>query len=512
MTKNNRHNIINCLLIANDTLESTLAGIFTPQQENIRLEVVANQPASIIQSLIKRPANLLFVAASDTKQLDAYKKLLIRYSVDTLLIYQSDHYQPLKRSLSGVETAGLPLQSPTDQEEAALATLLNNLARYSQLKKDFRLCKHFLSITDQRNRWLVNITPEPIAYIYRGTHIHANAAYLSLFGFQSMAELKASTIDDLIPAKSRKMFQRFVQKQQRHALTDIQQTLLMPMTTIDNQSVRAAIRVAPAVLNKTRCIQLWVHKIEDNLDPSGVTMRRKKDETPASPWQELPQKKNRLHPSRPERSPARTPSLFPGLKDGLKSVQLKFQPLTDTNSAIINHYFVKLQFDVQEQQHINQILKTSHSSEAATFRDRLLITELIRRLQGKQQPNKHILLSLSAASLNDNAFIVFLIKKLSLLSDRHPQLVLLIPHSEFKQHPVRVKAIDRKIRSLGASLGIYNFIPDKQSVQKALRDKPPYISFSSRWTKKISTQPQQLERFTRLTEYMEREGIETILS
>ena len=531
MSKNNKQNVIYCLIIASseansnaasdsdnsantsNNIEATLTELLNPLKENIRLQTVANNPAAIIKCLLEHKTNILFISYAEQKNLSTYKKLLIRYSVDTLLITQADHFRQLSRDLSGLEIGSIP-QIISKKESQSTAAFIKNLFTYSQLKKEFRNCKHLLSITDKRNRWLVNMTPEPIAYLYKGTHVHANPTYLSVFGFQSMAELKSTSINDLIPDKSKQMFQHFVQKQSLYA--DMKQTLLMTLNTIDGQHIRAAIRVAPAVLSKTRCMQLWVHKIEDDLNIPDAANPKNMATTPASPWVELSEKKTHL-PAPESDIQIRKPAIsktngFSELMKNMKPVKLKFQPLTSTHHSEINHYFVKLQFDAQEQQRINQKLKKSGSLKPAIFWDRLLVQKLTQQIADKRYAKKQLLLSLSGASLLDNSFIVFLIKHLELLPKEHPQIVFLIPHQANKQHHRRIKKIDQKLRSLKASLGIYNFVPDKLSIQRILNDKPAYVSFLPKWVKAISSRPEKLKEFTQLTEFLESRGIETILS
>ncbi|MEE9351884.1 MAG: EAL domain-containing protein [Thiotrichaceae bacterium] len=547
MTKNNIH----CLVInepkgLNKTYP-TLEGLFESWEGKVIVETInesTTTPSAIIKKLVKGEIGLLFIGndesqhdnvtdANETRKKELiqqkreqYKNLLRRYSSDTILVHQSIKNSPLKRDLTGIENCSISLEDSINSP-----VFIRNLLRYTQLKKDFRISKRLLSITDKRNRWLVNITREPIAYIYKGTHIHANAAYLSLFGFHSAAELKSSSIWDLVPKKSHLMLKKFIKKQRKHLgrQTDMQQTLLTSMHTIDKTKVRAGIRIAPAVINNTQCLQIWIHQIEENLVQKIES--DKKDTTPASPWENLPEKKASVHidqthdvidvttdnkiatKASSKKAQAKTTNLtFNGLRKNLTSVKLKLQPLTDTTTSDINHYLAKLQFDAKEQALVAKRLEGLNSIDPATFWDRMLLIELTKTLQGNQQVNQQYLLSLSEASLKDNRFITFLLRALKTLPKKHPQFIFLIPHSLFMSHSQRMGKINKHLVAINCSLGIYNFVPNKLSLQAVMKNKPSYINFSSKWIQSLNGDQNQLDKFSKLTDQLESSGIQVILS
>ncbi len=540
MTKNNIH----CIVINNEATDANkinpkLEGLFDHLQNKIFVEtfvetINTNNASGLIKKLVKGNISILFIAHdsaehsndSHNKSIEHYKKLLRRYSIDTILISQSPYNSPLTQDLSGIENCTLSLEDSVNTP-----IYIKNLLRYAQQKKNFRLCKRLLSITDKRNRWLVNITQEPIAYIYKGTHIHANASYLSLFGFQSAAELKSSNIWDLIPKKNHNMFKKFIKKQRRQI--DMQQTLLMSMKTIDKSKIRVGVRIASAVINKTQCLQVWIHKIEDTLTPALDTP---KETAPVSPWENLRDKKT-THPNK-QQAPstnlintskatqasnvsietASTPSgqsqtnIFNQLRQNLKTVKLNLQPLTDTNTSGINYYFAKLQFSALEQNYVKKQLSQSASLNSAMFWDYLLIIELTKKLYGNQQTNHQYLLSLSASSLKNNTFINFFIRALGKLSNQHPHIVLLLPHKFYKERKTRAENLKKILQQRNCSLGVYQFIPDKLSLQRVLKNKPSYLKFSSKWMQNLQGNEAQQRNLSLLTERLEQAGIQIILS
>ncbi len=514
MTKNKIH----CLIIKEPkSAEHSLTGMFDNWESKISVAVIDNTPNNIIKKLLSGNISLVFTCSNNKQELERYRNLLRRYSNDTILINQSVKNRPLLRDLSGIESASIysgdVINSPV---------IMHNLLSYAQMKRDFRQCKHLLSITDQRNRWLVNITHEPIAYLYKSTHIHANAAYLSIFGFQSIAELKSTTIWDLVPDKSLHMFKNFIKKQRRNM--DMKQTLLMTMNTTDNTQIRTGIRIAPAVLNKTKCLQLWVHKIQEGLSKVEHKLERHDNKKPVSPWENLPEKKTSSNPDMSikkehrqsrDKQPRNAADKLPDkLNRNISAVKLRLQRLTDTHTKAIEYYLVSLAFDGLDQAGISSQLKNSGVTNIAIFWDRLLLSKLSRELSNNHQAENQYILSLTAASFNNDQLMSFLLKTIKALSKNHPHIVFLAPLGVYKDSGSgqRIAKIKKILLTMNCSLGVYNVIPDKLSLQNIMRHKPSYLAFSSSWVDKISANTKGYEKLVRLTENLEKTGIQVILS
>ncbi len=133
-------------------------------------------------------------------------------------------------------------------------------------------------------------------------------------------------------------------------------------------------------------------------------------------------------------------------------------------------------------------------------------------LRDNQQVNQQYLLSLGATSLNNNRFISLLVKALKTLPKKHPHIIFLLPHQLFVNHHERMMKIKALLQPINCSLGIYNFVPDKSSLQRVINDKPTYISFSSKWIQSLEGNNDKLEKFSRLTDLIENRGIQIILS
>ncbi len=114
------------------------------------------------------------------------------------------------------------------------------------IKQDFRDCKHLLGVAELRCHWLVDYSWEAIAYISQGMHLYANNAYVTLFGFESMAEVRSMPVSHLVDTPERKTFEAM--SKAADVGSKPSNRLLTTLRTLDGERMRAEIRFIPAVL------------------------------------------------------------------------------------------------------------------------------------------------------------------------------------------------------------------------------------------------------------------------
>lgn len=181
--------------------------------------------------------------------------LLQQRSPDSICVKVSQrHWEPLSTRVLAVEVCGISV-GDADLLQQQIDYLLN----YSVLKNRFRQCKHLLSIAELRCQWLVDYAREPVAFVARGRHLHANVAYLSLFGFNSESEVLATPLLRLVSADEREVFSSLCANAERSACPS--NRLLITLQRFDKKPFRAEIRFIPSVFRGVRCVQLHVHAL-----------------------------------------------------------------------------------------------------------------------------------------------------------------------------------------------------------------------------------------------------------
>lgn len=182
-------------------------------------------------------------------------EVLQQRSPDTLLVKTSlRQWEPLATRLLGVDVCAI---STGDAD--FLQQQIDYLLNYASLKTRFRHCKHLLSIAELRCQWLVDYSREPVAFIGRGKHLHANVAYLSLFGLNSDAEMLTTPLAQLVLAEEWGAFNALNASAERSARPS--NRLLVTLVRSDKRPFRAEIRFIPSVFRGQRCVQLHVHAL-----------------------------------------------------------------------------------------------------------------------------------------------------------------------------------------------------------------------------------------------------------
>ena len=508
-------------------MTAELSRAFSYHKEQSFVEVIDGALHLLKAKITKHQVGLLFIAKTSAfPSFEAVTKLLRQYSPDTILVFLTAKNQPITQDILGIEQCDLSLNI------ASVSRLvLSNLLHYAQIKKDLRDCKHLLSIVDRRNRWLVDSTYEPIAYIYQGAHIHANPAYLALFGFHSVAELMGTAINELLPVVNQAVFDRFVSKQKNYL--DTQQTLLVTMQTIDQHAFRVGVRIASAVINNTKCLQIWVHKLGVEQNDSRIQTRTQTQaqKQPSIKAQTSTKSlngvsltprpllhNNTMNINRAKKGEVGVLKEKLSLKQLIAFAQekqlnkLDIQPLKETNLGAINHYFVDMPLNPKRVNPVRIQLKNVYGMNAAMFQDYVTITSLIAELRKKGRVGERYIVKLNVANLQDKRFSRWLSVQLQQLPTNASQIVFLLPYAYCKQNVHQLAGLLYSLKNTGGCIGLSDFTPSAIGMKVIKRFQVKYISFDAAWLDRIRSNKRQREVLSTLTQKLGRSGIEVIVS
>lgn len=208
------------------------------------------------QHLTEQTALIFCPETLSGQQENRLLELVQQQSPDSLVIQVStQRWQPLKTRLIGVEACIIVAQNAK-----ALYQQISYLHHYATLKTHFRQCKHLLSIAELRCQWLVDYSREPVAYVANGRHLHANIAYLSLFGFSDEAAALRTPVIDLVKADEQKIFAPANSNAELSARPSSK--LLLTFQRPDKGTFRAELRFIPSVFRGRRCVQLHLHPVD----------------------------------------------------------------------------------------------------------------------------------------------------------------------------------------------------------------------------------------------------------
>lgn len=556
-------NKVHCLVINQSTVLTTeLSRAIGHHRNQSFVEVVDGALHLLKEKLIKHEIGLLFFAKISQPAFASIAKVLRQHSPDTVVVFLTAKNQPISQDILGIEQCDLSLN-----DASASQLILSNLLHYAQLKQDMRACKHLLSIVDQRNRWLVDTTPEPIAYVYQGVHVHANSAYLALFGFQSMTEMMGTAINDMLPVNNLRVFSRFVSQQKDYL--DTRQSLLLTMQRVDKETFRAGLRVAPTVINNTKCLQIWVHPLKlvnhtlqiadvnprlivESAEPKNSMYKKGIN---LSSWRKKVAKKTPHHtitpvahkqeqPSVNDPNPTRqtitvgTPVVEKNtmkinrakkgeigvLKNKLslkqliafaqenKLNQLDIQPLKETKLGKLTHYFVDMPLNKKRVEPVRVQLKKVYGMSAAMFQDYVTITALIGALGKTGKAGERYIVKLDVNNLQDKRFSRWLSIQLQQLPTHTAQIVFLLPYVYCKQNIQQLAGLLYSLKNTAGYIGLSDFTPSTIGMNVIKRFQVKYVAFDVEWLDRIRSNKRQREVLSTLTQKLGRSGIEVIVS
>lgn len=349
-------------------------------------------------------------------------ELIQQRSPDSICVKVAQrHWEPLSTRVLAVELCAISV-GDADLLQQQIDYLLN----YSSLKNRFRQCKHLLSIAELRCQWLVDYARESVAFVSRGRHLHANVAYLSLFGFSSELEALATPLLNLIAADEHSVFSSLCANAERSACPS--NKLLLTLKRLDKKIFRAEIRFIPSVFRGQRCVQLHVHALVEVKEPALP-----------NPWDQ-PVARQAHTASSDNKLQAQFQETL-NLQTNTRPVLLVAEPnLVTTNGKTVS--YPSLLHDAPPAKRFQLDCWSIRSA---------LLHPLLQR---KQNSDHLILISLGDWLFKQATQVKALVKLLKTNQRLASQLVLAIPLEAYLSHSVLARQIVPAIRRSGARLAL----------------------------------------------------------
>jgi len=135
---------------------------------------------------------------------------------------------------------------------------VNNFSQW----QDLITTKTELIEAQQRCNALMDSSKDAIAFIHEGMHIHANDAYLELFGYNHMDDIEALPMMDLIASDEQKKFKSFLRDYQKSS--DGKKTLETKILIHGSEAVTTKMEFIPARMDGEPCTQVVIRNEPDD--------------------------------------------------------------------------------------------------------------------------------------------------------------------------------------------------------------------------------------------------------
>ncbi len=122
---------------------------------------------------------------------------------------------------------------------------------------------------ERRGRELIEVTNAAVAFIQEGLHLHANRAYLALFGFASEEDLQAAPFLDLVVPEQQKQIRDVLRNKDLASRSDPFE-LDLRCQRADETQFDARLLAAPAELDDESCLRLILIHREPGVAQGGL--------------------------------------------------------------------------------------------------------------------------------------------------------------------------------------------------------------------------------------------------
>lgn len=151
------------------------------------------------------------------------------------------------------------------EETNLLVLAIQRELRHLHNRRELRELQVRLREAEKRTQALLESSRDGVAYISDGMHIHANSAYLQMFGYETSDDLLGMPIMDMVEPSGQSEFKQFLKKymaqgQKTELLNTIGQSSddkLFPMT----------LKLSPATFQDESCTQVIVQAAIPNPSP-----------------------------------------------------------------------------------------------------------------------------------------------------------------------------------------------------------------------------------------------------
>lgn len=150
---------------------------------------------------------------------------------------------------------------PLDESNLLLMAIQREL-EHLRTRRALRTTQVRLRDAEKRCQTLLESSRDAVAYIHDGMHVHANQAYLDLFGYKSAEDLEGMPIMDMIDPDAQQAFKAFLKTLQQ----DGQQQHELKTNGVNGEQQPFAMRMrfTPAIYAEEECTQVSIEIAADN--------------------------------------------------------------------------------------------------------------------------------------------------------------------------------------------------------------------------------------------------------
>ncbi|MCF6190027.1 MAG: EAL domain-containing protein [Cocleimonas sp.] len=485
------YNDLQCLLIGERSNSyKNLAKILATHESNIYAKYIDADKVSIKRALKKqRTATLIFISDEVPFSLESLSDLVWQYSSDAIIVILTEKTATtsLKKPFNNTQISKLHLDIKAQNDSRLY---LEYLIQAIQLKKEFRRCKHFLSVAEQRCQWLVDSSHEAVAFIGRDLHLYANTAYLGLFDIDSIHELPSIPVRELMVENERSLFDGFVKKQIRKH--EIKHSLVISLKKRNGKTFRANVHIIPSVYRGSPCLQLWVHPLNAFMHKQELNQKNNEEKSKKSSLQDQLLIKDENAIEVLNKNVVTETSILHSIikrKEATITAQKLGGMKATKGKNTDEHHLLSLKVPAPQIMGIENLLFTEGGiglkEKRQIFWDKVKITRLLQTLIKKKNLKTNLLVCLNEATTTDKNFFKWFKPGLGKIGIKTSKLIFLLPAQVDKKELQSLLKLTRELRLFNSKIGLDGFSATSEALTLLKHLRPNYVRLSLPWVKKI---------------------------
>jgi PAS domain S-box-containing protein len=348
----------------------------------------------------------------------------------------------------------------------AAARELENL----QLRRQYRCAERALRESEKRARSLLESYRDAVAYTHQGMHIYVNAAYLQLFGYDSLEEIDGLPLLDLINADNHDSIKQSFRQFEQTTKPDSQRQTVQ-CRKADGTSFSAEIELSHARLDGEDCTQVVIHdtsspdKEEDDLSDTTEQLTLEKSDD-SEDWQ----------------------TILPTALQQQRFV-LFYQPIVSLHGDHQELYEVIIKLEHQgELIDAEQFMPSAEALGITALIDKWLIELAMAILKQHRQAHPHtrFFIKLSVATLQDELLLDVITNALNAQQLPGAALVVEISETAVLNHPERCEQLIDALKHFGCESALAYFGSGLDLARSLTELNVDYLKLNSTLIKKLS--------------------------
>lgn len=380
-----------------------------------------------------------------------------------------------------------------DSSIQAFHLILQFVMQYVMLKKDFRRCKSLLYLSESRALRLVDSSNHAIAFMANGKFIHANIPFLVMFSADSMAELKRFSLSKLITQDEHEVFSKYLTHV--NSSQKVTANLVLNMRRTSGATFNAKIQISQVVSNGQRCHQIWVER---------RTQPYKKEVIPVTKtlniWDMPLESVESIEKNPFDRVLGTARSVDVGIENSLSVLQrellsdnivrLRFRELYNPSNPLLSAVWVKLDVDPDSFRMVNSLLSrtTARASRVhASFWDQLMFELVLESLASEVFSERSYFIVLSANTMHDSGFMVWLYRRLKALGNKTKRLTLVLDAEMPMNRIPQAQKITPLLAGVGCGIALNNFSVNTTPLFLFKHMKPDHVVLDTQWIDELKS-------------------------